>query len=82
DTADTESEMNCVWEKIATGIIRAANKNIPRKKVSKIINARRENKFKKSCLHENVIRLSKLVRSLKKKIGLRIRIDDKDEINM
>ncbi|CAG8746945.1 4804_t:CDS:2, partial [Dentiscutata heterogama] len=51
-TTDTESEMNCVWEKIATGIIHAANKNIPRKKVSK------------------------------KKIGLRIGIDDRDEINI
>ncbi|CAG8465876.1 2490_t:CDS:2, partial [Dentiscutata heterogama] len=32
DTTDTESGMNCVWEKIATGIIHAANKNISRKK--------------------------------------------------
>ncbi|CAG8625989.1 14963_t:CDS:1, partial [Dentiscutata heterogama] len=38
----TEFEIDIVWKKIAAGIIHAANKNIPRKKASKIINARRE----------------------------------------
>ncbi|CAG8600111.1 15764_t:CDS:2, partial [Dentiscutata heterogama] len=41
DTMTTEFDVDTVWEKIAARIIHVANKNISRKKVSKIINAKR-----------------------------------------
>ena len=64
-TLTTSDKLNLIWDIIASAIRRAADKNIPKKKVSSSSN-NRTRKCKSSKLHKSTVKLGKIIQMVKR----------------
>ncbi|CAG8682238.1 16729_t:CDS:2, partial [Dentiscutata heterogama] len=66
-TLSTPDKLNLIWDIIAGAIRRAADKNIPKKKVSSSSNNRMR-KCKPTKLHKSIVKLGKIIQRVKKTV--------------
>ncbi|CAG8710465.1 10527_t:CDS:2, partial [Dentiscutata heterogama] len=79
-TENQEINLDKIWDKIVNSIIEAATLNIPKKKIPNT-NLNTRKKVKKSQLHEATTGLSKLIAQGKKKLGMSIDPQSRNQIN-